>query len=280
MPRVLILSSHVAASRVGGSAQALALARLGIEPVLVPTVLFGRHPGWGPPGGAAVEAEVFEAVIGGAEAQGLFGRLDAVITGYFASAEQVAIAAETLARVKAASPAARLVVDPIMGDAGPGLYVREPVAEAIADVLVPLADLVAPNAWELERLTGAPASTVEEALAAARLLARPALVSSVKVGDDIAVLYADDELAWGRGPGWIAAHAAQAGAPNGTGDLLTALFTAALVESLPIADGLRAAVSGVVEAVNAAQGAAELPIQAFPQRLSASPRVRLEALHG
>ena len=77
MARILILSSFVAASRVGGSAQALALARLGIEPVLAPTVLFGRHPGHGPPGGAAVAAEIFEGVLAGIEAQGLFGALDA-----------------------------------------------------------------------------------------------------------------------------------------------------------------------------------------------------------
>src|SRR5580704_5466513 len=116
MAHVLILSSYVASSRVGGGAQALALARLGIEPILVPTVLFGRHPGHGPPGGGAVNAATFEAMIGGVEAQGLFARLDAVITGYFSSPEQVAVAADALDRVRTAAPSARLIVDPIMGD--------------------------------------------------------------------------------------------------------------------------------------------------------------------
>ena len=62
MSTVLILSSYVAASRVGGGAQALAFARLGIEPILVPTVTFGRHPGWGPPGGGPVTAETMQAI--------------------------------------------------------------------------------------------------------------------------------------------------------------------------------------------------------------------------
>src|ERR1700676_886871 len=127
MARVLILSSYVAASRVGGSAQMLALARLGIEPILVPSVLYGRHPGHGPPGGAPVDAETFAAMIGGVEALGLFGRLDAVITGHFSTSAQVAIAAEALGRVRSAAPMARLIVDPIMGDDGKGLYVREAV---------------------------------------------------------------------------------------------------------------------------------------------------------
>src|SRR5580704_643274 len=108
MSRVLILSSYVASSRVGGGAQALALARLGIEPILIPTVLFGRHPGHGPPGGGPVDAATFEAMIGGVAAHGDFARLDAVITGYFSSPEQVAAAADALDRVKAAAPSARL----------------------------------------------------------------------------------------------------------------------------------------------------------------------------
>jgi hypothetical protein len=58
------------------------------------------------------------------------------------------------------------------------------------------------------------------------------------------------------------------------------LFTAALVEGLPIPDAFRAAVSGVAEAVLAAGEAPELPITAFPTQLFASPRVRVELLRG
>jgi pyridoxine kinase len=274
MAAVLILSSYVASSRVGGGAQALALARLGIEPILVPTVLFGRHPGHGAPGGAAVAAETLEAVLGGVEAQGLFPSLGAVITGHFSSPEQVAAAADAIDRIRAAGGRTRIIVDPIMGDDGKGLYVREAVALAIAEQLVPRADLVAPNAWELGRLTGLPVGNTVEAVAAARRLGRPALVSSIGVGDDIGVIYVEGRTAW------LGAHASAPSAPNGTGDLLTVLFAAGLVESLPVPDAFRAAVSGVAEAVLAAAGASELPITAFPTQLFASPRVRVELLRG
>jgi pyridoxine kinase len=274
MAAVLILSSYVASSRVGGGAQALALARLGIEPILVPTVLFGRHPGHGAPGGAAVAAETLEAVLGGVEAQGLFPSLGAVITGHFSSPEHVAVTADAIDRIRAAGGRTRIIVDPIMGDDGKGLYVREAVALAIAEQLVPRADLVAPNAWELGRLTGLPVGNAVEAVAAARRLGRPALVSSVVVGDDIGVIYVEGRTAW------LGAHAAAPSAPNGTGDLLTVLFAAGLVESLPVPDAFRAAVSGVAEAVLAAAGASELPITAFPTQLFASPRVRVELLRG
>ena len=82
MPLALIISSHVAGSQVGASAQAAALAQFRIESMVTPTVLYGRHPGWGIPGGAPVPIEVFEGMLDGIEANGLFGQVDLVITGY------------------------------------------------------------------------------------------------------------------------------------------------------------------------------------------------------
>ena len=274
MARVLILSSYVAASRVGGGAQALALARLGIEPLLVPTVLYGRHPGYGAPGGEAVEPEVFEAMLGGVEAQGLFGGLDAAITGHFSSAEQVAIAAAALARVRRASPKLRLIVDPIMGDADKGLYVREPVAEALAADLVPDADVLAPNAWELARLSGRKVTDPASAVAAARALGRPTLVSSLDAAGAIGVAYIDADEAW------LAVHARRRHAPKGTGDLLTAIFAAALVQGRAAAEALELAVGAVAEAVEDAASVDELPISALPTALARSPRVTARRLEG
>jgi pyridoxine kinase len=274
MARVLILSSYVAASRVGGGAQALALARLGIEPILVPTVLFGRHPGHGPPGGAAVDPEVFEAMLGGIEAQGLLARLDAAITGHFSSAEQVAIAAEALARIKRASPSARVIVDPIMGDVDKGLYVREPVAEALAAELVPDADILAPNAWELARLSGRSVDDPASAVAAARALGRPTLVSSLADAGGIGVAYI------AAGEAWLAVHPRRRTAPKGTGDLLTALFAAALIQQRAPAEALELAVAAVAEAVEIAAAVDELPIDALPTALAPSPGVTLRRLDG
>src|ERR1700722_667639 len=101
---ILILSSFVASSAVGGGAQAVALARLDVEIVLAPTVLLGRHPGLGAPGGGAVDPAMFESVLAGIEANGVFARAEAVICGYFADPAQVAAAARTIDAVKAARP--------------------------------------------------------------------------------------------------------------------------------------------------------------------------------
>lgn len=278
----LILSSHVAGSRVGGSAQALALAELGIDPVVAPTVLFGRHPGWGAPGGAAVAPDIFAGLLEGIEANGLFGRTDVVITGYFADPDQVRAAARAIDAVRAAprdgafNSRPKIVVDPVMGDNGKGLYVKPEVARAVQDELLPRADLLAPNSWELGHITGVEAGTPEEAVKAATLTGRPVLVSSVSSGAEIGVVYADE------GEAWLAAHPKiDAQIPNGTGDLLTALFAAALVEGLTPSESLIRAVGGLVETINSAVAwaAPELPIVAMGARLKdVSPTVRLERL--
>ena len=280
MPSALILSSHVAGSRVGGAVQSLALAELKIDPVHVPTVLYGRHPGWGAPGGGAVPIETFEGMLDGIDANGLFERFDLVITGYFASAAQVRAAARAIDAVRAAprDPEAKkplIIVDPIMGDAGKGLYVLAEVAQAIASDLAPRADYVTPNAWELERLTGASARDPLSAVSAARLLGRPTLVSSVARGKEIGVVYADKTQAW------LAAHARAKNAPSGSGDLLTALFAAALVEGQPVSYALARAVGGVAETIAAAGmwESPELPVVAMgPKIRIASPSVRIERL--
>lgn len=271
MALALIISSHVAGSRVGGSAQALALAPFGIDTVEVPTVLFGRHPGWGAPGGGPVPVETFEGMLEGVCDNGLFDLADLVLTGYFASAEQVVIAAEA-AR---ACPNAVIIVDPIMGDAGKGLYVPEEVADAIEHELAPLAHLIAPNAWEAERLTGLRIGGPPAAVEAARRLERPALISSVPCGGEIGVVYADPRGAW------LAAHRRLAQAPNGAGDLLTALFAALLLEDIPPEERLRRTVGGVALAVEAADEwqAPELPIVALGARLKDEPApVRVEQI--
>lgn len=243
MAGVLILSSFVAASAVGGGAQVAALAALEVQAILAPTVLFGRHPGLGAPGGGAVAIEIFDGVLQGIAETGAFASLEAVITGYFADPAQVAAAARTIDAVRAANPDVLIVVDPIMGDDGKGLYVKGAVATALAAELIPRADLITPNAWELGRLTGRVVATPSDALAAARDLGKPVLVSSVPVGRSIGVLWADEREAW------LASHVRAPVAPNGTGDLLTCLFVAALLGGAAPPDALETAVSDVASQV-------------------------------
>jgi pyridoxine kinase len=264
MPLALILSSFVAASRIGGAAQQYVLAAHHIDPVLVPTVMLGRSPAKGAHG-QATPPELFAQMLADVEADALFGHVDLLITGHFSSPEQVEIAADALARIRAAAPRPPIVVvDPILGDTPKGLYVKPEVAEAVGSRLVPLADWITPNLWELGHLAHAPATDLGQAVAAARRIGRPALITSAPASaDEIGLLFVDAETAT------LFAHPRLVRAPNGTGDLVTASFGAGLVEGLtPLAAAERAA-RAASEAVQAAQDwrAPDLPIIALGERL-------------
>jgi pyridoxine kinase len=282
MPTALILSSYVAAGRVGGMAQALALAALKIEPVLIPTVAFGRTPGRGPAGGGAVDPEMFQAMIDGAAADGLFGRVDAVITGHFSHPDQVAIAARVIDTVRTAPrsggfiPVPVVVVDPILGDEPGGLYVKPEVAEAVKDHLLTRADVLTPNLWELAWLTGLEAINAAGARAAAKRLPAPALVTSVPARPgEIGLLYA------AGGDATLIAHAKLEGVPRGTGDLVTAVFAAGLIEGhAPVEAAARAArAAATVTRAAVEKGLAELPIVALgPALIGEAAEIRIERL--
>ena len=264
MPLALVLSSFVAASRIGGAAQQYVLAAHGIDPVLVPTVMLGRNPARGSEG-QTTPPELFARMLADVEADAIFGMVDLMITGHFSSREQVEIAADALVRVQAAAERAPVViVDPIMGDTPKGLYVKAEVAEAVASRLVPLADWITPNLWELGYLSGGPVDSAAAAIAAARRLGKPALVTSAPAGaDEVGLLLVETDGAV------LFAHPRLPLAPSGTGDLVTASFGAGLVQGLPPRAAAERAARAASEAVQAAQDwrAPELPIVALGQRL-------------
>jgi pyridoxine kinase len=236
MPLVLVISSFVAGSRVGGGLAPFVLGPMKVDPVHVPTCLFGRHPGWGAPGGAAVEADIMVKMLQGIEANGLYSVVDAVVTGHFSNPEQVAVACEAIERIRSATrtkshrhaPAKPIIiVDPIMGEAGSGLYIREETAEALVRDLAPCADIVAPNLWEFAVLTGSNydlLKTAEDVASAAKAKGGKWLISSIPSPRGIGVLSVDGPNALLAETPWV-----EGSVPKGTGDLLTLRFAGGLV---------------------------------------------------
>jgi pyridoxine kinase len=281
VPTALILSSFVAASRIGGAAQQYVLAAHKIDPVLAPTSLFGRTPARGGQG-EVTRPDVFRRMLGDIEADALFGMIDLIITGHFSDAEQVEIAAGVIERVRTTKrsadwgPRPLVLVDPVLGDAPGGLYVRPEVANAVETLLVPLADWITPNLWELGFLTDRQITTADEARDAARSLGKPALVTSAPARpDEIGLLYVDKEEAV------LFAHPAVENPPKGTGDLVTASFGAGLVEGMDPRDAAERTARAAAEIVRAARlwKSAELPIIAMADRLvNPTADVRTEVL--
>ena len=169
-----------------------------------------------------------------------------------------------------------VLVDPVMGDEPKGLYVPVDVARAIRDKLVPLADWITPNLWELEYLTNSRLRTAAEARDAVRTLGRPALVTSAPAREgEIGLLYVDKEEAL------LFSHPMAVNTPKGTGDLVTASFGAGLVEGRNPRDAAERTARAAAEIVLAAAlwKSLELPIVAMADRLvTPTADIRIESL--
>lgn len=184
------------------------------------------------------------------EQDGCWAMLDAVFTGYFASAEAVGAVAAVVARIKAAKPGVRLLVDPIIGDGG-RLYVAEETAAAIRDQLLPQADIATPNLFELEWLTGSQGLADTDAIAAAARGLGPVSVvvtSARSTESEIVTL-----LVTSSGVR-EAASARLTDIPNGSGDLLDGLLLGHLLEGRSESAALRGAVRSLARVLEASVG--------------------------
>ena len=279
--RFLSLQSHVAYGYVGNRAATFPLQRLGHEVWAVNTVEFSNHTGYGAWRGRAASAEQVAEIVQGIEALGQFSRCDGLLTGYVGDAALADVVLDTARRVRAANPRAVWCCDPVLGDIDTGIYVKPGIDTFFRDRAIPAADLVTPNHFELEHLTGRTVSTMSEALSAARTLLRGeprgprlALITSLRRADapaeTIEMVAVTTDAAWRVATPMIGFEIA----PNGTGDAVAALFTAHWIAGDDVADALGKAASSIfaVLEATAAMGERELQLVAAQDRLVAPLR--------
>ena len=161
---LLSIQSSVAFGHVGNSAAIFPLQRLGFEAWAVNTVHFSNHTGYGEWRGPLLSPDELRAVIQGVEERGALERVAAVLSGYQGAEDVGAVVLETVARVKALNPSAVYCCDPVMGDVGRGMFVRPGIPEMMRDHVVPAADVITPNHFELDFLSGRETRTVADVL--------------------------------------------------------------------------------------------------------------------
>jgi pyridoxine kinase len=151
---ILSIQSHVAYGHVGNSAALFPLQRIGVEVWPVHTVQFSNHTGYGAWRGCVFGAETIRSVVQGIGERGVLGGCDGVLSGYLGSLDTGEAVVDSVAQVKSANPAARYCCDPVIGDVGRGVFVRPGIPEFFKDRMLPIADIVTPNQFELDYLSG------------------------------------------------------------------------------------------------------------------------------
>jgi pyridoxine kinase len=262
---ILSIQSDVIYGHVGNAAARFALQRLGHEVWAVPTVLLTSHAGHPGFAGEATSPALLEKLFAGLEAQGRFAETGAIISGYLGSPEQASLVAQAVRRAKGANPKLLYCLDPAFGDDG-RIYARPGVAEAMGHVLLPLADIVTPNAFELSVLASQPVTDAKSAAAAAAALGRPLVVAkSVPLPGRLgAMTTINDHI-------WIAATPIVARAPRGAGDLFAALFFGHYLHGRLTAEALDLATRGVYHMLSKSDGAPEMNLIAEQNALVAPP---------
>jgi pyridoxine kinase len=259
---VLSIQSWVAYGHVGNAAAMFPLQRLGAEVWAVNTVQFSNHTGYGAWTGRVLDAADVTALVDGIEARGVLPRCDALLSGYIGSAEIGAAILGAASRVRAANARALWCCDPVIGDVGRGVYVQPGIAEMLRDRAVPEADLLTPNRFELECLTGMTCGTLHQAIGAASALQarmrqdgpRAVMVTSLRTNetpDDALDILALDQDG--------AAHLIRTPrlpiAVNGAGDVIAGLFLLHLTQLGSAARAAALSVSSVYGILHATASA-------------------------
>ena len=273
---VIAVSSHVVRGSVGNRAVVFAFESLGFSVWSVPTVVLPWHPGHSRAGRLIPDTDDFARLLKDLEEAPWLGEVGAVLSGYLGGADQAAPVASLVAAVKNKNPGALYLCDPVVGDLG-GLYVAQSTAEAVRDQLVPIADIVTPNRYELAWLTDRQTHTMDAARAAAASLTAPrVLVTSAPCGAE-----ETGNLLVERAGAQLARHASINHPAKGLGDLTAAVFLARLLDGRSASEALQSTSAVVYEMLLATldRSADELVLASHAHVLSRSTgRVSLQQL--
>jgi pyridoxine kinase len=273
---VLSIQSHVAYGHVGNSSAVFPLQRLGIEVWPVHTVQFSNHTGYGEWTGRVFDGPAIEEVVRGIADRGVLGDCDAVLSGYLGSADVGHAVVQTVDKVRSANPAAVYCCDPVIGDVGRGVFVRPGIEELMRDVAVPAADIVTPNHFELDLLSGITTrslASVKDAVAAVQALGPRVVLTTSLITDDTPEDAVD--LLASEGGRHFRMRTPRLGlSVNGAGDAIAALFLAHWLDTTSAREALGragASVFGLLQRTEAA-GSREILLVAAQDEFVAPSR--------
>jgi pyridoxine kinase len=251
---VISIQSQVVHGHVGNSAAAYAMQAEGVNVAAVPTTLLSNHPRYPTLRGRVLETELVADLLRGAEERDLVDEAAVLVTGYLGSPGNAAAIADFAER--ALTRNSKLV------------YVADGILDVVRHRLLPAANLITPNQFELELLSGTTISDAQGLRAACAALGGQRRIDVVATGCTLAdtpvgqvetILCADGQLSRFATPRLPIR-------PSGTGDLLTGLIAAHLAKGRAMEAAVRLAVETVFAVLVRTQeaGTAEMRLVPLP----------------
>ncbi|WP_275545267.1 MULTISPECIES: pyridoxal kinase PdxY [unclassified Pseudomonas] len=276
-PLVLSIQSHVAWGHVGNAAAVFPLQRLGFEVLPIHTVQFSNHTGYGQFRGQVFGAEHVREVLLGLRERGVLPRLSAVLSGYLGDADTGRVILEAVGEIRQHNPAVRYLCDPVMGDVGRGVFVNPAIPDFLRDQAIPFANIITPNQFEFELLTGSKPANLQEAVKIARQLRGRGpdvvIVTSLATPDiadsELGTLAVNGEGAWLVTTPRLALHPL----PNGMGDVFSATLLGRLLAGQALPQALELATATLYALVGHTEdGARDLPLVTAQEQIVAPAR--------
>jgi pyridoxine kinase len=278
--KILSIQSAVAYGHVGNAAAVFPLQRIGAEVLPVNTVNFSNHTGYGEWRGSLIDPTEVHEIILGIEDRGQLPQIDLVLSGYQGGIGIGDVIVDAVRRVKEANPSALYACDPVMGNAKSGCFVAPEIPELLRNHVVPVADIITPNQFELGFLTDTEPlsleSTLESVDIARAMGPSVVLVTSVERPDrepgTIDMLAVDGNGAWKVTTPHLPYKA------NGSGDVTAALFAAHYRETGDAAVSLQRTASSVFDLINLTYKSGERELQLIQaQEFYAHPQLQFTA---
>mmetsp|Transcript_22340 Transcript_22340/g.47068 ORF Transcript_22340/g.47068 Transcript_22340/m.47068 type:complete len:376 (-) Transcript_22340:21-1148(-) len=174
--RVLSIQSHVVSGYVGNKAAVFPLQLLGFDVDIINCVQFSNHTGY-PFGweGEVLDGTMLTKLVDGMDRNGLLSGdsesegVGHILTGYIGSESVLRAVASAVQKLKGVKATCRYICDPVLGDNG-SLYVPKELVDIYRRNVVPLADVITPNHFEAEQLTGISIKTIPDAQRACSIL--------------------------------------------------------------------------------------------------------------
>ena len=276
---ILSIQSHVAYGHVGNSASVFPMQRLGVEVWAVPTVNFSNHTGYGAWRGPLIPATDVREVITGVGERGAFAEIDAVLSGYQGGEDIGAVILEAVAAVKAANPQAIYACDPVMGNAKSGCFVNPAIPVLLREKVVPQADLITPNQFELGYLTDSEPRSIDETLSAVDKIREmgPSMVLVTSVERPDAPADTIEMMACMPQGAWIVQTPRLPMKANGSGDVTATPFTTHLLETNDPAVALGRTASSVFDLLELTLSSGRRELQLIQaQETIARPRMQFK----
>jgi pyridoxine kinase len=274
---ILSIQSSVAYGHVGNSAAVFPLQRLGVEVWPIHTVHFSNHTGYGAWRGPLMAPEDVRAVLTGVQERGALAEVDAVLSGYQGGEQIGEVILDAVARTKEANPGAIYACDPVMGNAASGCFVHPAIPVLLRERVVPHADVITPNQFELGFLTetdpGDLGSTLDSVEQVRAMGPSTVLVTSVLRPDrpegTIEMLAVQGDGAWIVQTPHLPLKA------NGSGDVTAALFTAHLLDTADAGVALGRTVSSVFDLLERTHESGRRELQVVQSQAQiANPRMQ------